>query len=403
MGVCKKSCGVTALAAAGTMLLGSEMVLAQGTALEEIVVTAQKREESLQDTPVAVSAFTASAIQAKGIEDISEVASFTPNLVFDTTSPISGLSSGAVVFIRGLGNTDFSLTTDPGVGTYVDGVYMSRSAGGVRSTARTVGIGKNTVLRLLRDAGKACASFQSEELQNLECSRIELDELWAFLYARSKNVQKAKNAPEQAGDIWTWTAIDPDSKLVLTWLVGDRSGKSAKQFLVDLHACFKSGHRVQITSDGHHPYLDAVKLAFGDNVDYGQLVKSLDENDKKEVFLDIDRRSVLGNPDPKWISTSAVERQNLTMRMSIRRYARRTNGFSKKIENHACALALHFMYYNFARLHRSINTTPAIAAGITDRLMSIRDIVRLTDEARPKPGPRGPYRKRKSQCESDPR
>lgn len=222
---------------------------------------------------------------------------------------------------------------------------------------------------------------------------MEVDEIWSFVYACRQNVAAAKAAPDKAGDVWTWTAFDPDTKLILTWYVGNRSGESALAFMGDVRARIRLGHRVQITSDGHHAYLDAVKRTFRKNVDYAMLVKTYRKNEKhggRETYVRSDRTAIRGEPNPALISTSGVERNNLTMRMGMRRFARRTNAFSKKIENHACALALRFAYYNFCRLHRSIGATRAMAAGVTDRIMEMSDLVDLTENSRPNPRSRWP-------------
>ena len=264
----------------------------------------------------------------------------------------------------------------------------------IRSTARTADVSKNTVLKLLREAGKACAEFQDRQLRDLNSRLIEVDEIWSFVYAKEKNVPRAKNPPPQAGDVWTWTAFDPDSKLVPSWRVGDRSSMTAIDFMDDLRA--RLAHRVQLTSDGHNAYLEAVEGAFGGDVDYAMLVKIYGKQPggEHETCIGSIKRPIEGRPNRKSISTSGVERNNLTMRMSMRRFGRLTNAFSKRVENHVAALSLHFMHYNFCRIHRSIRTTPAMAAGVTDRLYEISDIVRIIDESLPKPGPRGPYKKR---------
>ena len=265
----------------------------------------------------------------------------------------------------------------------------------IRATARTADVSKNTVTKLLIDAGKACADYQDKVLRDLPCHRIQVDEVWSFIYAKEKNVARAKSAPVEAGDVWTWTAICADTKLVPSWRVGDRSGETAIDFMDDLRP--RLVNRVQLTSDGHKAYLEAVEGAFGGDVDYAQLIKlygseggvSSDKRYSPAECTGIRKRRVEGNPDLAHVSTSYVERNNLTMRMSMRRFTRLTNAFSKKIENHTHSVALHFMYYNFCRQHKSLDgISPAMAAGVTDRLWDIEDIVRLIDEAAPKPGPR---------------
>ena len=262
----------------------------------------------------------------------------------------------------------------------------------IRATARTADVSKNTVVKLLIDAGKACANYQDKALHDLPCKRIQVDEIWSFIYAKQKNVARARSAPPEAGDVWTWTAICADTKLVPSWRVGDRSGQTAIDFMDDLRP--RLANRVQLTSDGHKAYLEAVEGAFGGDVDYAQLVKlygseggvSSDKRYSPAECTGIRKRRVEGNPDLAHVSTSYVERNNLTMRMSMRRFTRLTNAFSKKIENHTHSVALHFMYYNFCRQHKSLDgISPAMAAGVTDWLWDIEDIVRLIDEAAPQP------------------
>ena len=255
----------------------------------------------------------------------------------------------------------------------------------LRATARTADVSKNTVVKLLVDAGKACSEYQSRVLRDLPCRRIEVDEIWSFVYAKEKNVPRAKNAPPEAGDVWTWTAICADTKLVPSWRIGDRSSATAIEFLDDLRA--RLANRVQLTSDGHRAYLDAVEGAFGGDVDFAMLIKLYGGVQGKDSgtryspaqCTGIRRNVISGDPDPELVSTSYVERQNLTMRMSMRRFTRLTNAFSKKVENHGYAVALHFMYYNFCRIHRTLRVTPALEAGVTDRLWEISDIVKLVE------------------------
>jgi IS1 family transposase len=248
----------------------------------------------------------------------------------------------------------------------------------IRAITRLTGTSKDTVTKLLVDAGKACAAYQDRVLRNLPCKRIQLDEIWSFVYAKEANLA-TPTAPDDAGDIWTWTAICADTKLLVTFLVGGRDTNYAIAFVDDLKE--RLANRVQVTSDGHGSYLRAVDQVFGDDVDYGMLVKIYGA-DKSQVrryspakCLGARRGAVTGNPDPKHISTSYAERQNLTMRMLMRRFTRLTNAFSKKVENHACAVALHAMYYNFVRIHQTLKITPALAAGVTDRLWEMTDLV----------------------------
>jgi IS1 family transposase len=232
------------------------------------------------------------------------------------------------------------------------------------------------------DLGTACAKYHDEHVRGVTSKRIEVDEIWAFIHCKQRNVALAKAAPVDAGDMWTWTAIDAQSKLMVSWLVGGRDGGYAMAFIDDLRS--RLANRVQLTSDGHKAYLEAVEGAFGGDVDFAQLVKlfgASPDSSKGRYSPAMHRRSQDAdrNPDMKHVSTSYAERQNLTMRMSMRRFARLTNGFSKKAENHAHHIAIFFLYYNFARIHQSLRMTPAMAVGLTARLWEIEDIVRLLD------------------------
>lgn len=278
-------------------------------------------------------------------------------------------------------------------------IHMLCEGSSIRSITRILGVGKNTVIKLLNDAGKACAAYHDDNVRNVKASRIECDEIWSFTYAKAKNVAAAKAAPEGAGDTWTWTAIDRDSKLIVSYLVGQRDAEYAIEFMDDL--CARLSNRVQLTTDGHRPYLDAVEGAFGGDVDYAQLIKIYgtmpgEGRYSPAACTGIRKRRVEGNPDAASVSTSAVERHNLTMRMHMRRFTRLTNAFSKKVENHANAVALHMMYYNFVRMHKTLRMTPAMAAGVADRLWEIGDIVALVEaeEAATAPKKRGPYKTR---------
>jgi IS1 family transposase len=252
----------------------------------------------------------------------------------------------------------------------------------LRATARITGFARMTIEKLLVDLGAACAEYQNRTLQNLSCKRIQCDEIWSFCYAKAKNVTAtiAEHHPD-AGDIWTWTAIDADSKLVLSWLVAGRDAGAAYTFMQDVAARLK--HRVQLTTDAHKPYLSAVEDAFGADIDYAMLRKiygTTTENDTRyspATCLGCEVKTISGDPNPKHISTSYVERQNLTMRMHMRRFTRLTNAFSKKVENHAFNVALHFMYYNFGKVHQTLRVTPAMEAGVSDHVWSIEDIVGL--------------------------
>lgn len=254
----------------------------------------------------------------------------------------------------------------------------------IRAIARLTGASKNTIVKLLADAGRACAEYQDKALRNLPCKRLQLDEIWSFVYAKQRTAPADKKAAGEAGDLWTWTCICADTKLMVSWLVGARDGETAKAFVCDVAHRLK--HRVQVTSDGHRPYLEAVEAAFGADVDYAQLVKLYGQTAEGQrrysppQIIGTETFCCTGNPDPKHVSTSYVERANLTMRMHMRRFTRLTNAFSKKVENHAHAVALNFMYYNFVRIHKTLRMTPAMAAGVTKTLWEISDIVRVVDE-----------------------
>ena len=270
----------------------------------------------------------------------------------------------------------------------------------MRAVARIADVSRQTVIKLLVDAGKSCAAYQHETMRDLPCRRLEVDEIWEFVYAKEKNVTRAKSAPREAGDVWTWVAICAETKLVPSWLVGDRTGMTAIEFMDDLRG--RLANRVQLSSDGHKAYLEAVEGAFGGDVDYAQVIKlygrlpGVDDETRYSpaVCTDIEKRRIEGNPDMALANTSYAERQNLTMRMSMRRFTWLTNAFSKKVENHAHAVALHFMYYNFCRIHQTLRITPAMAAGVTDRLCEVSDIVRLIEAATPKPNRPKTYKKR---------
>jgi IS1 family transposase len=253
----------------------------------------------------------------------------------------------------------------------------------LRAITRLTGINRTTLLKLLVDAGRAFSDYQDRVLVNLSCKRVQVDEAWAFCYAKQKNVASAKAAPEGAGDIWTWVGLDADSKLVVSWYVGGRDSEAAMTFMDDLAPRLAS--RVQLTSDGHRPYLEAVEGAFGANIDYAMLVKTYGEAPEGQrrysppICTGARRHRVEGNPDPKYISTSFSERQNLNIRMGNRRMTRLTNAFSKKAENHAHMMAVYFMHYNFVRIHQTLKITPAMAAGVTSRLWEISDLVAVLE------------------------
>jgi IS1 family transposase len=254
----------------------------------------------------------------------------------------------------------------------------------IRATARLTGVARNTVSTLLVDLAEACCRYQDDVLRDLPCKRLQADEIWAFCHSKAANVPAEHEGEFGYGDVWTWVAIDADTKLVPSWLVGDRGGADAKAFISDLAS--RLANRVQLTTDGYHLYLDAVEDAFGPDIDYAMLQKIYGAEDGQRRYsppecIGVRARRVQGNPDPAHVSTSYVERQNLTMRMGMRRFTRLTNGFSKKVENLAAAVSLHYMHYNFARAHKSLANpyprTPAMAAGVTDHVWSVEEIVGL--------------------------
>lgn len=271
----------------------------------------------------------------------------------------------------------------------------------MRSTSRVADVSINTVSKLLVEAGEACLAIHDETVRNVKATRIECDEIWSFNHCKARNVATAKAAPEDAGDVWTWTAIDAESKLIVAYLVGSRDANCATEFMFDVRE--RLANRVQLTTDGHKAYLDAVHYAFNGEVDYAQLVKLYGPGPatpgrySPAQCTGAIKRPVIGSPDKKLVSTSYVERQNLTMRMSMRRFTRLTNGFSKKLENHVHALALYFAFYNFCRIYKTLRMSPAMAAGIVDRLWSMDDIIAKIDAMAPAPKPRGPYKKREDQ------
>lgn len=271
----------------------------------------------------------------------------------------------------------------------------------MRAISRMTDVSINTVSKLLVDAGEACAAFHDETVHGVNAKRVQCDEIWSFTYAKQKNVKTAVAAPEGAGDTWTWTAIDADSKLIVAYLVGARDADYANAFMQDV--ADRLATRVQLTTDGHKPYLAAVEGAFGADVDYAQLVKlygSSPEAAKGRYSpaecIGARKTPVEGDPDMDHVSTSYVERQNLTMRMHMRRFTRLTNGFSKKFENHAHMVALYTVFYNFLKIHKTLRVTPAMEAGLSDTVHDFDWICDLIDARAPKPGPRGPYKKQPS-------
>ncbi len=270
----------------------------------------------------------------------------------------------------------------------------------MRSISRVTSVSFNTVVKLLADAGAACDAYHDETVRNVTSKRVQCDEIWSFCYAKAKNVATAKAAPEGAGDVWTWTALDADSKLIVSWLVGGRDADYANELMQDV--ADRLDNRVQPTTDGHYAYLDSVERAFGADVDYAQLIKvygtapDAQKRYSPPVCVGANKDPLSGRPDKRHISTSYVERQNLTMRMSMRRFTRLTNAFSKKAENHCHALALYFVWYNFVRIHKSLRVTPAMAAGVTDTLRDMEWIASLIDARAPKSGRRGSNKKKNS-------
>lgn len=255
----------------------------------------------------------------------------------------------------------------------------------INSTVRMTGVAKHTVLKLLVELGAACSTFLNEAMRNLSCARIQVDEIWQFVGCKQKNVTVKRIEQDGiCGDVWTWTAIDADTKLIPCWMLGMRDPSTARDFMEDLAS--RLSNRVQLTTDGLKCYLTAVDGAFGNNVDYAMLVKVYGNEPEAHkryspaVCISCERRTVTGNPDPDHISTSYIERQNLTMRMSMRRFTRLTNAFSKKVENHAAAIAIYMMTYNFHRKHMTLGTTPAIAAGIADHIWSIEEVIGLLEK-----------------------
>ena len=272
----------------------------------------------------------------------------------------------------------------------------------MRAISRMTGVSVNTVSKLLVDAGNACAAYHDDTVRGVIAKRVQCDEIWSFTYAKQKNVEAAVAAPEGAGDTWTWTALDADSKLIVSYLVGGRDASYANAFMADV--ANRLTNRVQLTTDGLSTYLEAVERAFGGQIDYSMLVKiygASPESSKGRYSpadcTGIRKKRVSGNPDAAHINTSFVERQNLTMRMHMRRFTRLTNGFSKKLENHIHMVSLYTVFYNFCRIHKTLKVTPAMEAGLSDTLRDMEWIGELIDARAPKPGPRGPYAKTKSE------
>jgi IS1 family transposase len=252
----------------------------------------------------------------------------------------------------------------------------------INATCRMTGVAKHTVLKLLKDMGCAAASYHNDRVMNLRVRRVQCDEIWAFVYAKQKNVTMEQMVEKGYGDVWTWTAIDADTKLIISYMLGDRGAPTAQLFIRDLAK--RISNRFQLTTDGHRIYADAVENAFGADIDYAMLVKLYGaSNDNPEsryspaTCIGCRTGVLAGDPDPDHISTSYVERSNLSMRMGMRRFTRLTNGFSKKLENHGHAVALYFMHYNFCRVHKTLRVTPAMEAGLTDHVWEIEELLDL--------------------------
>lgn len=256
----------------------------------------------------------------------------------------------------------------------------------INATCRMLGVGKHTVLRLLEDAGCACTAYHDVMVRGLNSRRVQCDEIWSFVYGKDKNLTM-EQMQAGAGSVWTWTALDADSKLILSYMLGNRGASTALAFMKDVAS--RLSNRIQLTTDGHRIYADAVEAAFGSEIDYAMLVKLYGaSNDSESRYSPAScigcRTGVLsGTPDSKYISTSYVERQNLSMRMGMRRFTRLTNGFSKKLENHGHQVALYFMHYNFCRVHKTLRVTPAMEAGLTDHVWTLEELVALLPERKP--------------------
>ncbi len=273
----------------------------------------------------------------------------------------------------------------------------------MHAISRTVGVSINTVTKLLTEAGEACTEYHDQAVHNVTARKVQCDEIWSFVYAKDKNVKTAKAAPDGAGDVWTWTALDTDSKMILAYEVGDRSAATAIEFMDGLRA--RLANRVQLTTDGHKACLEAVEGAFGGDVDFAQLIRLYGEmkgnmhHEKKcspAECTGVRKRAIEGRTDMKAVSMSHVERRNPTMRMGMRRFARLANGFSRKLENHLHMLSLYFVHYNFIRMHKTLRMSPAMAAGVSNTLHDTEWIVGLIDARAPAPKKRGPYKKRQA-------
>ena len=269
----------------------------------------------------------------------------------------------------------------------------------MRSISRTVGVSINTVTKLLVEAGNVCYEYHDKAVVDVHARKVQCDEIWSFCYAKQKNVPKAKPAPAGSGDVWTWTALESDSKMILSWEAGDRSGRTALEFINDLR--YRIANQVQLTTDGHKAYLEAVEAVFGGEIDYAMLIKlygnSLEDTPEKKYSpskcTGTRIEMVEGLPEPDHISTLHIERHNLTMRMGMRRFTRLTDAFSKKLENHMHMLSLYFVHYNFIRIHKSLRVTPAMEAGVTDTLYDMEWLVDMIEANAPKPNRPKTYKK----------
>lgn len=276
----------------------------------------------------------------------------------------------------------------------------------MRSISRVADVSINTVSKMLVDAGTFCAKLHDEQVRDVKAKRVQCDEIWSFVGAKAKNVPTMKQPVDGAGDVWTWTALDSDSKLIISWLVGGRDGEYALAFMDDVKD--RLANRVQLTTDGHRAYLNAVEEAFGADIDYAMLVKQYGEPEGSKrspehryspaVCTGATKNRIEGNPDPEHVSTSHIERANLTMRMANRRFTRLTNAFSKKFENHVHMVALYTVWYNFIRVHKTLKMSPAMAAGVSSTLWSMDDLCAMMDAVAPKLGPRGSYKKRSTKA-----
>lgn len=281
-------------------------------------------------------------------------------------------------------------------------ISMLVEGSSMASISRVLDVNYNTVMKLLVDAGEACATFHDEAVRNVRSRRVQCDEIWSFCYAKEKNVRFAKSPPKEAGDVWTWVALCADMKLVISYTVGDRTSETAIDLMDDLRRRLEN--RVQLTTDGHKAYFEAVEGAFGGDVDYAQLIKLYGGATGREGHerkyspaecMGTRKEIVEGTPDRRHISTSYVERQNLTMRMSMRRFTRLTNAFSRKLANHIHMLSLYFVHYNFCRIHKTLKVTPAMEAGLDTTVRDAEWIVGLIDARAPKPNRPKTYRKRR--------